>query len=125
MEVQLRCKLCKDIARAPVILLDSVTCKVCEEKCVFCLDRPGILRPQYILGRKHRHLTCDSPECLAKRQGAIEADIVYLLNSRTAGTQSPVRNHSDCHCGKPGDKLECGKFRCDDHDDCTCYECSH
>lgn len=30
-----------------------------------------------------------------------------------------------CRCGKPGSFIECGKIRCDLHDNCTCWICSH
>jgi hypothetical protein len=30
-----------------------------------------------------------------------------------------------CKCGVPGYTIECGKMRCDKHDDCSCFICSH
>jgi hypothetical protein len=131
-----KCELCEEFkwfsVDAKKYGLKLKRCWNCLDKCVLCLKNPGKSRSVNLNGEIVRHRFCDSAECwdIVLEQRVPDKVKRYYHDELTAlrevkDTEYAKSGHNECHCGAPASKLECGKYRCDRHDDCTCWTCSH
>lgn len=131
MEKQVRCILCGTISWVPFRYEFEPRCESCYNKCVFCLERTGQLTEIKLgpyVGMSRVYRMCDDPECIKTARANIPERVkryYQALPSQIRSTPVRVRGATDCRCGQLGSKLECGRYRCNDHDDCACYICCH